>query len=323
MFGATAGRWERFVMAKYRENLPQLTGRAFLCDGGMETTLIFREGLDLPCFASFVLLADSEGRRRLESYFLPYLEIARKHGAGFILDTPTWRANADWGAKLGYGPEALAAINGDAVDFLLGLRRRFDTETTPCVISTVIGPRGDGYKAGRMDAAEAEAYHTAQIASVADTEVDMVSAYTLTNVDEAIGIARAARAHALPCSISFTLETDGRLVTGRTLRDAIETVDAATQGSVAYFMVNCAHPTHFAGSFEAGDWRDRILGIRANASTKSHAELDESETLDDGDPSDLGRRYRALRSALPSMRVMGGCCGTDHRHVAAICEACL
>lgn len=310
-------------MARYRDALPQLSNGAFLCDGGMETTLIFREGVDLPCFASFVLLASDEGRRRLESYYLPYLELAQKYGAGFILDTPTWRANADWGGQLGYGPDALAAINTDAVTLLAGLRSRFETPTTPCVISTVIGPRGDGYKAGRMAAAEAEDYHGAQIASVVDTQADMVSAYTLTNIEEAIGIARAARAHGMPCSISFTVETDGRLVTGRTLRDAVETVDAATGGSVAYFMVNCAHPTHFAGALEAGAWRDRILGVRANASTKSHAELDRSQTLDDGDPQDLGRRYRALRQTLPAMRVLGGCCGTDHRHVAAMCDACL
>lgn len=309
-------------MAKYRDALPQISNGAFLCDGGMETTLIFHEGVELPCFASFVLLADSEGRRLLERYYIRYLDIARRYGAGFILDTPTWRANADWGARLGYGPEALAAINKDAVAFLAELRDRFETPATPCVVSTVIGPRGDGYKAGMMTAAEAEDYHAAQIASVVDTEADMISAYTLTNVDEAIGIARAAKAHAMPCSISFTVETDGRLVTGRTLRDAVETVDAATNGSVAYFMVNCAHPTHFYGSLEGGAWRDRILGVRANASTKSHAELDQSETLDSGDPQDLGRRYRALRETLPSMRVMGGCCGTDHRHLAAICEAC-
>lgn len=310
-------------MGKYRESLPQLAGGIFLSDGGMETTLIFREGVDLPCFASFVLLDSDEGRERLERYYLPYIEIARRYGLGFVLDTPTWRANADWGAELGYRPDALAAINKRAVEFLAELRGRVETPGAPYVISTVIGPRGDGYKAGRMEAAEAEDYHGAQIASVVDTQTDMVSAYTLTNVDEAIGIARVAQEQGMPCSISFTVETDGRLATGRTLRDAIETVDDATNGSVAYFMVNCAHPTHFARTFDEGAWRGRILGIRANASTKSHAELDESETLDDGDPKDFGRCYRALRQRLPSLRVMGGCCGTDHRHVAAICEACL
>ncbi|WP_431283515.1 homocysteine S-methyltransferase family protein [Humitalea sp. 24SJ18S-53] len=307
-------------MALYRDHLPQLDGGTFLTDGGMETTLIFHEGLDLPHFAAFVLLTSKSGREALWRYYARYLDIARQHGTGFILDSATWRANPDWGALLGFGPEALAEVNEDAIDLLLDLRR---DHAIPCVISGAIGPRGDGYKAGRMSAAEAEDYHATQIATFAATEADMVTAFTLTNPDEATGIIRAASAQDIPCAISFTLETDGRLVTGRSLRDAIESVDAATNGAAAYFMVNCAHPTHLAASFGEGDWRDRILGIRANASTKSHAELDESETLDAGDPVDLGRHYRDLRRTLPSMRIMGGCCGTDHRHLAAICEACL
>ncbi|MCI0465569.1 MAG: homocysteine S-methyltransferase family protein [Beijerinckiaceae bacterium] len=310
-------------MSKYRNKLPQLEGGTFLSDGGMETTLIFREGIDLPHFASFVLLTSEEGRRRLRAYYIPYLSIARKQGAGFILDTPTWRANPDWGQRLGYGEDSLAEVNRFAVALAEELRNEFETPSTPCVISVAIGPRGDGYKAGRMNALESEAYHGAQIASAAESEADMVAAYTLTNVDEAIGIARAAKTVAMPCAISFTLETDGRLVTGRTLRDAIETVDDATGGSVAYFMVNCAHPTHFEGIFDKGNWCERILGVRANASMKSHAELDESATLDEGDPADLGQWYQALKRSLPSMRIIGGCCGTDHRHIAAICDACL
>ncbi|MCI0468275.1 MAG: homocysteine S-methyltransferase family protein [Beijerinckiaceae bacterium] len=308
-------------MAKYRTSLPQLLGGTFLADGGLETTLIFHEGVSLPHFASFVLLSYEDGRQRLRSYYRPYLSLARNRGAGFILDTPTWRANPDWGAKLGYGPDALAEINKSAVGLMAELRNEFETPLAPCVICVAIGPRGDGYKAGLMNAAEAEAYHGPQIAAAAASEADMAAAYTLTNVDEAIGIVRAAREFSIPCAISFTLETDGRLVTGRTLRDAIETVDAATGGSAAYFMVNCAHPAHFSGTFEGGAWLSRILGVRANASMKSHAELDDSETLDEGDPEDLGRRYVLLKQALPSMRIFGGCCGTDHRHVAAICDA--
>jgi len=311
-------------MPRYRNALPQLGDRIFLSDGGMETTLIFHEGQDLPHFASFVLTGTPEGRQRLADYYQRYLAIARRHGTGFILDTATWRANPDWGARLGYDQEALAAANREAVDLIAALRPDFETAATPCVLSGAIGPRGDGYKAGVMEADEAEDYHGEQIGVFAGTEADMVSAYTLTQADEAIGIVRAAKAHGIPCAISFTLETDGRLVTGRSLREAIETVDAATDGYTAYYMVNCAHPSHFDASFAApGAWCDRILGVKANASTRSHAELDESETLDEGDPADLGRRYAGLRRALPSMRILGGCCGTDHRHVAAICEACL
>ncbi len=311
-------------MARYRQNLPQLSGETFLSDGGMETTLVFQEGVELPHFASFVLMASPEGRQQLKDYYIPYLEVAHQHRTGFILDTPTWRANPDWGALLGYGPEGLRTINRDSVRLLLELRNEFESGVTPCVISGAIGPRGDGYKAGDMDAGEAETYHGAQIESFAQTEADMVSAYTLTNYKEAIGIARAAQTHGMPCAISFTVETDGRLVTGLALGEAIDRVDDATGGAPAYYLINCAHPTHFMQALEKGEpWLDRVRGAKANASTKSHAELDESETLDAGDPLDLGRRYKALTQSFPTMRVLGGCCGTDHRHIAAICEACL
>jgi homocysteine S-methyltransferase len=311
-------------MAKYRHALPQRRGGVFLTDGGMETTLIFHEGVELPHFAAFVLLDSAEGREKLKQYYAAYLAVARDHGTGFVLDSPTWRANPDWGTKLGYDASALKAINVRSIEFLQELRAGWERSNAPCVISGAIGPRGDGYKAGNMQADEAEAYHRAQIAAFVEGGADMVTAYTLTSINEAIGIARAARSQGIPVAISFTVETNGRLVKGETLREAIETVDRETAGSVEYFLINCAHPTHFEDALKAGEaWTARIHGIRANASTKSHAELDESVTLDSGDPADLGRRYVALRSAFPTMRILGGCCGTDHRHAAAICEACV
>ncbi|TLX12887.1 homocysteine S-methyltransferase family protein [Rhizobium sp. MHM7A] len=311
-------------MAKYRHDLPQLKGGTFLTDGGMETTMIFHDGIALPHFASFVLLASEDGRQRTRNYYRPYLNIARQHGTGFVLDTATWRANPDWGRKLGYTSEALNAANEQAVELLAGLRNAYEQPGQPIVISGAIGPRGDGYKAGMMSAHEAEDYHGFQIETFAGTEADMVSAFTLTNIDEAIGVVRAAKSFAMPCAISFTLETDGRLVTGRSIQEAIETTDAATGGAAAYYMINCAHPTHFESALDpSSTWAKRIFGIRANASTMSHAQLDNSETLDAGDPDDLGRRYRKLLDRMPELRVLGGCCGTDHRHVAAICEACL
>ncbi|SCW30284.1 homocysteine S-methyltransferase [Rhizobium mongolense subsp. loessense] len=311
-------------MSKYRDRLPQLGGGTFITDGGMETTLIFHEGMDLPHFASFVLLASPEGRRKLEEYYRRYLDIARQHGTGFVLDTATWRANADWGNRLGYSPQALKAANEDAVELLAGLRGEYERPQMPIVVSGAIGPRGDGYKAGAMNASEAEDYHGQQIAAFAGTAADMVTAFTLTNIDEAIGVARAAKVHGMPSAISFTVETDGRLVTGRSIQDAIETTDMATGGAPAYYMINCAHPTHFEAALDHDSgWVKRIYGIRANASMMSHAELDDSETLDAGDPIDFGNRYRRLLSSMPQLRVLGGCCGTDHRHVTAICEACL
>lgn len=311
-------------MSKYRHDLPQLKGGTYLTDGGMETTLIFHEGADLPHFASFVLLAEPAGRKQLKDYYTRYLDIAAKGGTGFVLDTATWRTNADWGAKLGYSAAALKAANEDAVELLSELRAAYERPAAPIVISGAIGPRGDGYKAGNMDAAEAEAYHAVQIETFAGTEADMVTAFTLTSIDEAIGIARAAKRLNMPCAISFTVETDGTLVTGRTLKEAIEAVDAATGSYPHYYMINCAHPSHF-DTVVAGDqaWLKRIGGIRANASRMSHQQLDESETLDAGDSVDLARRYRQLTRHMPQLRILGGCCGTDHRHVAAICEACV
>jgi homocysteine S-methyltransferase len=311
-------------MARYRTDLPQLKPGLFVSDGGLETTLIFHEGVDLPHFASFVLLGSEEGRARLRDYYERYLAIARRHGHGLILDSPTWRANRDWGEKLGYDASSLERVNKLSIELLERLRDAWETAETPIVIAGVIGPRGDGYAAGRMSAEEAEDYHAAQTAAFAETEADMAAAYTLNYVEEAIGVARAARALGMPCSISFTVETDGKLVGGSTLREAVETVDRETDASPAYYMINCAHPTHFEQALSADEpWMGRLFGAKANASTKSHAELDESKTLDSGDPLDLGRRYRKLRETYPGLRILGGCCGTDDLHVAAICEACV
>jgi homocysteine S-methyltransferase len=193
-------------------------------------------------------------------------------------------------------------------------------------ISGNIGPRGDGYFPDQMmSGQQARDYHAFQTELFADTEADLVSAFTMTHSGEAIGIARAAKDAGMPVVISFTTETDGRLPSGETLRQAIEETDAATSGAPAYYMINCAHPTHFEGALARGEsWVARIRGLRANSSMRSHAELDNSPDLDTGDPVDLGRRYASLRGALGTrFNIMGGCCGTDHRHVAAIAEACL
>ncbi len=309
-------------MAKYRHALPQAGDGIFLSDGGMETALIFLQGQALPQFASFVLLGDEKGRAELVKYYEHFLPIARGRGVGFVLDTATWRASLDWGRALGYDAGRLAAVNRAAVDLVAALREKWETPATPIVLNGAIGPRGDGYKAGRMEAQEARDYHAFQVDIFAQGEADMVSAITMNTVNEGVGIALAARAAGMPCVVSFTVETDGRLVDGTILRAAIEATDAATDGAPAYYMVNCAHPSHFEPALSRDEaWVKRIRGVRANASSKSHAELDESTSLDIGDIADLGRRYGALTRSFPSMRILGGCCGTDHRHVAAICEA--
>jgi S-methylmethionine-dependent homocysteine/selenocysteine methylase len=301
--------------------LPQLSDATFITDGGMETTLIFHEGLELPHFASFVLLDDDEGVRALREYFLPYIEIAREAGVGIALDTPTWRANPDWGERLGYTAEKLADVNRRGVLLLEQLREEAGGRP-PILVSGCIGPRGDGYQVDeRMTPEDAQRYHSLQAEVFADTAADLVSALTMTYAEEAIGIVRAARAAGIPAAVSFTVETDGRLPSGQPLQDAIEQVDAETDGAAAYFVINCAHPTHFADVLETGaPSLERIRGLRANASTMSHAELDEAEELDAGDPVDLARRYAELRQRLPNLNVVGGCCGTDHRHIREICR---
>jgi S-methylmethionine-dependent homocysteine/selenocysteine methylase len=305
----------------YRDGLPQLES-LFLTDGGLETTLIFHQGLDLPEFAAFDLLKSDDGAKQLRSYFEPYLAVAREKGVGFVLDTATWRANPDWAEKLGYSMEELDEANRTAVELAEEIRAG---EDIPVVIDGVVGPRGDGYDPDEfMSANEAEEYHSVQIGTFSRTAADMVSAITMTYPEEAIGIVRAAASVRMPVVVSFTVETDGRLPNGQPLKEAIEHVDAETDGRGAYFMINCAHPQHFADVLEDdGAWLDRIGGLRANASTKSHEELDEAEELDAGDPVQLGADYKALRPRLRSVAVLGGCCGTDHRHVGEVCNAWL
>jgi len=262
----------------YRERLPQLDGGLFLTDGGIETTLIFHQGLELPLFAAFDLLKDDAGTEALRSYYAPYAITARERGVGFVLESPTWRASPGWAEQLGYSLEQLDALNRKAIALMEELRAEYQ-DGTPIVISGCVGPEGDGYAPETMlTPEEAERYHAVQIGTFAETAADMITAITMTYAEEAIGVTRAAGAAGLPAVISFTLETDGRLPSGQALGGAIQQVDDATGGAPAYYMLNCAHPTHFEDAV-AGDepWVTRIGGLRTNASTKSHAELDEAE----------------------------------------------
>lgn len=289
-----------------------------LTDGGLETTLIHHHGLDLPCFAAFPLVEDEAGRAVLRRYFEPFLDEAAERGLPFVLDTPTWRANPDWGAQVGYDVTALAAANAAAVAFardLAGDRPRV-------TINGVVGPRGDGYVVGEaMTAGEAADYHDWQIGVLQETGVDRITALTLAHPDEAAGVVRAAAARGLPVVPSFTVETDGRLPDGTALADAVARVDAATAGAAEFFMVNCAHPSHIAAGLDGSAALRRIGGLRVNASKRSHAELDEAANLDAEDPAGLGRDHATLRPELPGIQVLGGCCGTDHRHVVEIVAA--
>lgn len=309
-----------------KPSLPHESSIPFITDGGLETTLVFHEKIELPCFAAFILLKDAGGRNVLRNYYRTYAQLAVRFGAGFVFESPTWRANPDWATKLGYSPVELEEANRDAIRLMHEVRAECETPDSPMVISGCVGPRGDGYQVGALMSPEESAhYHEPQLRTYRDAGADLVSAITMTYPEEAIGIANAAAALGVPAVISFTLETDGRLPSGQTLRAAIQTVDAQADKAPAYYMINCAHPTHFVDALERGEgWVQRIRGLRANSSMRSHAELDNSPDLDVGDPVDLGRRYASLRGTLGTrFNIMGGCCGTDHRHVAAIAEACL
>jgi homocysteine S-methyltransferase len=293
--------------------------RRWLTDSGLETWLVFHRGLDLPDFASFPLLDDEKGRAVLAEYFRDHLRVAEQRGAGLVLETPTWRANADWGARLGYDAEGLDRVNREAVRFLRDLGR--ELPSVDLVVSGNLGPRGDGYSPDRLlPADEASAYHQPQIRSFVAAGADRVTMLTATHSSEAIGVIRAAVAAGIPVVVAFTVETDGRLPSGQTLADAVRETDEATGGAALHFGLNCAHPDHFTSAL---DGVDRIELLRANASRRSHAELDSAEELDDGDPVELAHQYAALLAAHPNLLVLGGCCGTDTRHVDAIAERCI
>lgn len=307
-------------MTAYRNGLPQTCGGIYLTDGGLETTLIFHKGYELPFFAAFDLLNDPDGRKTLKDYFRSYSAIAADFGFGMILESATWRASRDWASKMGYSSSALAELNSLSIDILEATRAEFAYAELPFVISGQVGPRGDGYSPAKiMSADDAREYHSEQIGIFAGTHADMITAITMTYEEEAIGIADAAAEAGMPSAISFTVETDGRLPNGSGLEEAIERVDGESEVRPAYYMINCAHPSHFADALRSdGEWTLRIRGTRVNASRMSHAELDESEVLDDGDPKELAADHALLRARLPNLNIFGGCCGTDQRHVEEI-----
>ena len=306
-------------MSKYRDQLPQLTGELFLTDAGLETDLIFNHGIDIREFAAHTLLPDEIGRSALANYLRGFLKLANECDAGLILDSQTWKAHPHWAADLGTSLPELEEANHEAVRFIASLRDEFNTNNKAIVLNGVLGPRGDAYAPEAQVAAhEAEDYHSKQVGWLAKTEVDMVTGLTFTQSDEAIGLIRAAKEADIPVVISFTVETDGCLPTGQTLEEAIRSVDNATDGGAEYFMLNCAHPEHFFDRLADADWSRRIRGLRCNASRLSHAELDECEELDAGNPGELARQYESILSNMPWINVFGGCCGTDLDHVSRI-----
>ena len=309
-------------MPIYRNALPQLAGDLFLTDAGLETDLIFNHGIEIREFAAHTLLTDPIGKKAVVDYFRGFLSLAHVQNTGYILDSVTWKAHLHWANALGASEDELRESNEESIALMSQLRDEFSANGKPIVLNGVVGPKGDAYAPEAAIAVqEAERYHSKQISWLAKTDVDMVSALTFTQADEASGLVLAARNAGLPIVVSFTVETDGRLPTGQPLGEAIESVDHSTDGFASYFMVNCAHPDHFSHVISDTPWARRIRGIRCNASRKSHAELDASPTLDAGDPVELCHQYVALKAKLPWLNVFGGCCGSDLRHVTQIARA--
>ncbi len=309
-------------MSRYRDNLPQLSGDLYLTDAGIETDLIFNHGIEIREFAAHTLLPDPAGREAMADYFRGFLALANEYDAGYILDSQTWKAHMHWASDLGEDEAFLHQVNEESIAFMSSLREEFSGNKKPIVLNAAIGPQGDAYAPEvEVAADQAEEYHAKQLGWLAATDVDMITALTFTQSDEAIGVVRAASNVGLPAVVSFTVETDGKLPTGQPLGEAIGAVDDATDAAAAYFMVNCAHPDHFFHVLDDSDWTRRIHGLRCNASRLSHAELDECEELDEGDPEELAAQYKSLFRSMPWLNVFGGCCGSDLRHVTKIAAA--
>jgi S-methylmethionine-dependent homocysteine/selenocysteine methylase len=309
-------------MPRYRNALPQLSNDLFLTDAGLETDLIFNHGIKIREFAAHTLLFSDSGRAAMVRYFEGFLSLARDFDAGFMLHSQTWKAHRHWASALGATGAELKAANEESLRFIADLRNRFASNSRPIVLNAIIGPRGDAYGPNVViSTREAEDYFSEQVAWLARTEADMVGGMTFNQASEAAGLVRAARRADMPVAISLTLEIDGRLPSGQSLGDAIREVDAASDGYCSYYMINCVHPDHLSPVLEEAEWTRRIRGLRANASRRSHAELDASTELDAGDPDELAAHYRFVAARIPWLNIFGGCCGCDLRHVARIAEA--
>lgn len=312
-----------------------LEQHTFLTFGGNETYLLFLQGYPLREFCAFEVTQDEPAWLAMERELLgPIADAAAESGLGLIADCFVWRASPDYVSRLGFGAQGVGEVNARAV----ARTRRFiedwraakeSRRSCPVLVSGDVGPRGDGYALGDGGAIGVEAaydYHAPQIEALAKAGVDLVVALTMTSKSETVGLLRAAARAGLPVVVSPTLETDGRLPDGSGLGELVDGVDGATGGQPVGYMVNCVHPTHVTPALRVaadGDapWLARLKGLRANASTKSHAELDDSTELDRGDPSRLAREIEALRRDY-SLSIVGGCCGTDAAHLRAIAEAC-
>lgn len=295
---------------------PREDGLLYLAEGGVETEIMYRHGHRLREFAMFELMDDPAAVTDMRDMYRRYLDVAARHGFAVLMAGFDYRASPDWGDKLGYSPEGLREMQHKCIDFLRDAARPYADQLPRVAVAGCIGPRGDAYALNHdITAEEAEAYHAIQMDTLRDCGVDIVWAATINNVPEAVGIARAAAAAGLPLNLSFTLDSDHRLQSGPSLREAIEATDAqAGAAQPDSYGINCSHPLEFEPALEPGDWVRRIRSLRPNAAKMDKVALCQLGHIEEGDPEDLGRTMGDLARRMPDVDIWGGCCGTWDKH---------
>ncbi len=308
-------------MNTYKAFPTQRDGHLYMCEGGTETEFMYKHGFELPHFATFPLLENPKAASVMRDMYRSYLDVTASHGMSAIMGGLDYRASPDWGALLGYSPEGLAEANLNALDFLRNIANEYVGQLPEILINGMIGPRGDAYEANRtITENEAEDYHSVQLNTLKEAEVDLVLAMTFNNIPESIGVARAAAKVGLPLAISLSLDSSSRLNTGPSLAEAITTIDRSTNGSPDFYMVNCVHPIEYEPALESGDWIKRVRGIRPNASKMDKMSLCSLGHLESGDPVELGQQMGDLARRYPHMDIWGGCCGTWEVHLDEIAK---
>ena len=301
----------------------QVSGLIYLTEGGQETEVMYRHGFDLPEFAMFPLLDQPDAVEVVRAMYSAVLDTAERHGCAVLLGGLDYRASPDWAGLIGYDPTALAAMQTRAIEFLREVSDPYRDRLPDVRIAGIVGPRGDAYQVNpTITADESEEYHSVQLATLAASGVDLVEAMTFNNVDEAVGLARAASSAGLPLSVSFVLDSDHNLNGGPSLKEAIESVDAAAGSDrPAFYGINCSHPFEFMPAIESGEWFKRIRCLRPNAAAADKISLCTLGHLEEGDPVELGSLMGQLAADYPHIDIWGGCCGTWDKHLDHIARS--
>ena len=306
----------------FEEFPPRLENKIYLTEGGTETEILYKWGYELPEFAMFPLLDNAEADQCIRGIYRRYFDVAEAFETGLVILGHDYRASPDWARKLGYSLDGLAEMQHRTIDFLADMRSEYKGRVSDVYISGCIGPRGDAYGTGaEISESEAEDYHSVQLSTLRETDADMAIAATFNNIPEAIGVVRAAKNIGVPLGVSLTLTTESRLRSGPTLKQAVETIDEQTDGAAAWFGTNCSHPLEFEPAIsETGVWTERLRYIRPNASRMEKIALCKLGHLEDGNPIELGQQMGDVAQRFPKMDILGGCCGTDERHLGEIAK---